>query len=166
MEQSVDGGRGGSGKAPPAGCTYRTASVEDAEAVSGLLREQYVEHRISAPMDELIPAVERLIGTPESGMIFIASHGPKIVGTAVMTFTWSIEHRGRIAWLDELYIVPGWREKGVGKALLGMVKDRADEEGCRAVELEVDHEHERAEALYLREGFERVTRNRFVQRSY
>ena len=151
---------------PPEEVVLRIASIEDVLSVSELLYEQYIEHRIKAPMEELLPAVEHLIRTPEKGLIFVACKGKDTIGTAVMTFTWSVEHRGRIAWLDELYVIPEWRDRSIGSMLLRSVMERAEEKGCRAIELEVDHEHKRAEGLYVRNGFEVVTRNRFVRRSY
>ena len=40
----------------------------------------------------------------------------------------------------------------------------AREAGCRAVDLEVGADHERAEHLYEREGFRRLVCNRWVRK--
>ncbi len=40
----------------------------------------------------------------------------------------------------------------------------AREAGCRAIDLEVDADHERAEHLYERQGFRRLARNRWVRK--
>lgn len=75
-----------------------------------------------------------------------------------------MEHGGRVAWLDELFVVADGRGRGVGRALLVDVIEVARRAGCRAIDLEVDVEHGRAEHLYEREGFERLARRRWARR--
>ena len=48
-----------------------------------------------------------------------------------------LEHCGFVSSLEELYVMPGWRQKGVGTALLTAVFDRATSAGMTAIELEV-----------------------------
>jgi RimJ/RimL family protein N-acetyltransferase len=79
-----------------------------------------------------------------------------------MAYTWTFEHGGRVAWLDELYVVPERRSRGIGRAMVARALAAAREAGCRAVDLEVDADHERAEHLYARHGFRRLARTRWV----
>ncbi len=79
-----------------------------------------------------------------------------------MCFTWTLEHGGRSAWLEELYVQPEYRGRGIGQKLLAAAINRAREEGCRAIDLEVDRGHPRASHLYDREGFVRLARTRWV----
>src|SRR5579872_5729184 len=51
--------------------------------------------------------------------------GPVPVGLAYLAYTWTLEHGGQSAWLDELYVVPGERSRGVGTALLRAALDHA-----------------------------------------
>ena len=73
------------------------------------------------------------------------------------------EHCGLVAWLEELYVAPSHRSRGVGSALLAAVLERAREAEIVAVDLEVDGAHRRAEALYRRSGFRRLNRSRWVK---
>ena len=83
--------------------------------------------------------------------------------TAALSFVWSIEHGGRSAWLDELYVSPGARGHGVGTQLLRDALGTATEAGAVAVDLEVDVDHQRAAKLYEREGFATLPRARWVR---
>jgi hypothetical protein len=72
----------------------------------------------------------------------------------------SLEHGGRAAWLDELYVVPAERGRGMGAALLDAACAHATAAGAVAVDLEVEAGHERAFSLYERRGFVRHARQR------
>jgi GNAT superfamily N-acetyltransferase len=104
-----------------------------------------------------------MLGEPRLGFILLAREGAA-VGVAWVSTTWSLEHGGLTAWLEELYVVPERRSSGIGRALLLDVIERTRKLGCAAIDLEVDVEHARAEHLYQREGFSRLPRARWVRR--
>ena len=104
-----------------------------------------------------------MIGDLRLGFILVACQRGEAIGLAVVSFAWTIEHAGKTAWLDELYVLPSKRNRGVGRALITQVKDKARSAACKAVDLEVDHDHIRAEHLYKREGFEKLARTRWVK---
>jgi GNAT superfamily N-acetyltransferase len=76
----------------------------------------------------------------------------------------TLQHGGKSAWLDELYVAPEYRGKGIGAALLRAALETAQRSGCAAVDLEVDEAHARAENLHKREGFEPLHRTRWVKK--
>ena len=65
-------------------------------------------------------------------------------------------------YLDSLAVLPQWRGRGVGSALLAAARDKAFEAGYERVGLIVDFENPRAEALYNSLGFERVNATTFL----
>ena len=136
------------------------ASAGTLDAVLALLGAQYAEHAIDLPEGALRDATRVLVGEPHRGAIFLACD-PAPVGVAVLALTWTLEHGGLVAWLDELYVVPAHRGRGVGEALLQRALEHARGAGCRAVELEVDAGHARAEHLYVRAGFAPLPRTRW-----
>src|SRR5262249_42126725 len=101
---------------------------------------------------------------PRRGCIFVARDGDRLVGVAYVSFIWSLEHGGHAAWLEELYVLPAERSRGIGSALLTAAVDFARADGCAAVALEVEADHVRAANLYARNGFERHSRARWVRR--
>ena len=145
------------------GIVVRSATVEDAEAVSNLLIEQLREHTIDTPGDAVSRVVSGLLADNRRGFILIARQGARTIGVAYVSFVWTLEHGGKSAWLEELYVVPEERNRGIGKALLAAVLQTAEAAGCIAIDLEVDSEHSRAEHLYAREGFAPLPRARWVR---
>lgn len=139
------------------------ARAADLDVVGALLVAQLAEHGVSLDARRAQEALAGLIHEPARGAVLAARDGSATIGFAVLATTWTVEHGGLVAWLDELYVVPPRRGAGVGQALLTRALAEARALGCRAVELEVDHEHARAEHLYGRNGFEPLSRARWVR---
>ncbi len=139
------------------------ATASNVDAFLPLLTAQYVEHAIDLPAETLREATRVLVDEPGRGAVFVA-WDPEPVGLALVSFTWTVEHGGLVAWVEELYVVPARRGAGVGEQLLQRALGFAEDAGCRAVELEVDFEHARAEHLYERAGFAPLSRRRWSKR--
>ena len=75
------------------------------------------------------------------------------VGYALAYWRHSIDHGGRIAVLDDLWVEPGLRGRGLGARLLGAALAEMGESGVRAVVLEADPADASALAFYRRHGF-------------
>ena len=123
------------------------ATHADLDAVSALFAAQLAEHGVALEGQRLRSALAGLIEVPARGAILVARDGIDVIGFAVLANTWTVEHGGLVAWLDELYVVPARRGGGVGQALLSRALAEARSLGCLAVELEVDRLHARAEHL-------------------
>lgn len=140
------------------------ATLDDLDDVLPLLDAQLAEHGMPQERGTLRAAVAGLLEDPSRGAMFVARSASRIVGVASLALTWTLEHGGQVAWLEELYVVPEMRTHGVGTALLGAALAWAREVGCRAVDLEVDAGHARVESLYFRHAFEALPRRRFSRR--
>ena len=141
----------------------RVADVTQLKAIYGLLQSQFDEHEISLDSESLKKAILELLREDRWGFILAAQEGGVVAGVAVIAYAWTLEHGGKSAWLDELYVIPEWRNRGIGAALLERVFAEARQRGCLAIDLEVEDEHRRAENLYRRYGFEHLERNRWAR---
>ena len=137
------------------------AARTDRDAVIALLAAQLEEHAIELAPARLAAAVDGVFAVPGRGSFLVAREDERVVGVAYLSFTWALEHGGHIGWLDELYVVPAHRGRGIGSALLEAVCAHARSAGCAAIDLEVEVGHERAMHLYERRGFRRLGRTRF-----
>jgi GNAT superfamily N-acetyltransferase/catechol 2,3-dioxygenase-like lactoylglutathione lyase family enzyme len=126
-----------------------------------LLESQFAEHAISLSRERLEAGVRGLLDHELRGAVVLAREERRPVGVAVLTYTWTLEHGGQVAWLEELYVAPDRRGKGIGGALLDHVRELARAAGCQAIDLEVTKEHGRAERLYERSGFRPLHRARW-----
>jgi GNAT superfamily N-acetyltransferase len=140
------------------------AGAEDREAMIGLLGAQLAEHAIELAPAGLAHAVDGVLAEPTRGALLVARVAGRVVGVAYLSFTWALEHGGLVGWLEELYVEPSHRGRGIGAALLDAACARARDAGCAAIDLEVDAAHAHAARLYARRGFRRLGRTRFALR--
>ncbi|MGI8819415.1 MAG: GNAT family N-acetyltransferase [Chthoniobacterales bacterium] len=133
------------------------------EFAVALLQAQLEEHHISTSAACLRDVVEQVAADGAKGFILLALDGTDAIGIAYAAAHLSAEHGGTVGWLEELYVSPAARGRGVGSALLQEVTARAQQLDWRALELEVVAGHERAFPLYLRHGFTATDRARFTR---
>jgi GNAT superfamily N-acetyltransferase len=141
----------------------RVAQEGDLEAVVALLVVQLREHHVDTPAADIARATRHVLDHPERGRLVVAVDDGRPVGVAALSFVWPIEHGDRSTWLEELYVTPAVRGRGIGTRLLRAALRLAAESGAVAVDLEVDADHERVAGLYRREGFRPLPRARWVR---
>jgi GNAT superfamily N-acetyltransferase len=141
----------------------QTAQPADRAPIVQLLRTQLEEHDVVLTEQALQRATQGLIEDHALGRILTARLSGELVGVAVISFLWTLEHGGPAAWLDEVYVQPSRRGEGIGRKLVEAAMQVARDSGCIALDLEVDAGHEAAERLYERMGFRRHRRVRWVR---
>lgn len=90
---------------------------------------------------------------------FIIENEGKTAGYALLAKTFSQEAGGLVVWIEEIYILPEFRGKGLGGAFLEFVKNEIPAARYR---LETEPENERAKVLYKRHGFEKLDYEQFI----
>ena len=88
----------------------------------------------------------------------------RVVGVAVVAYRLSVSAGGIFASIEDLYVMPGARRRGVGRALLEAVRRRCASRGVSYVEAQV--EDEGAAAFYAALGYEPQPGVRVLSRSY
>jgi GNAT superfamily N-acetyltransferase len=148
---------------PPTPFSIEPATPTDREQIIRLLAAQLAEHDIDLHADNLAHAVDGFFEEPRRGRILVARQHGVVVGVAVLSYTWTLEHGGKSCWLDELYVQPELRTHGMGTLLLHKAFEITAADGCIAMDLEVESSHARAANLYRREGFQAHTRTRYFR---
>jgi GNAT superfamily N-acetyltransferase len=129
------------------------AGPADFEAVFGLLRQFYEETKF--PLDEpaAARALRELLARPALGRVWLIHVAGEPVGYAAVTFGFSLEYEGCDAFLDEIFLRPSARGRGVGRGCLAAIEAACREFGVRALHLEVERDNAAAQALYRERGF-------------
>ncbi|MCI0439271.1 MAG: GNAT family N-acetyltransferase [Chloroflexi bacterium] len=114
----------------------------------------YSEDTEGQPMSsaKIRSTVRELTARPEKGKIVIFENAEGIVGYAILIFFWSNEYGGDIIHVDELYVKPQWRSRGIASRFFDYLADYREERTV-ALMLEVHSLNRRALDLYLRRGF-------------
>ncbi len=124
------------------------------DSVVALFEAQLLEHDIVTGRDDLKSAVQTVVAEPQYGFMLVASGiDGEPVGVAYASRLLSLEHGGISGWLEELYVLPQWRNLGIGSQLITAVVAHARNLGWRAIDLEVESSHHRVISLYARHHF-------------
>ena len=96
--------------------------------------------------------------------VLAAREEGRVVGVAVLAYRLSVSAAGPFASIEDLYVEPGARRRGVGRALLEAVGERCTSRGVSYVEAQA--EDEEAVAFYAAVGYEEEPGVRVFSRSH
>lgn len=101
--------------------------------------------------------IQTLLAEPSRGRIILLSEDSTLRGYAILIPYWSNEYGGTILYVDELFVVPSARSRGIGRKFFEFIfRERPFDAVAAAVE--VSPANVRALRLYESIGF-RVRRN-------
>ena len=107
--------------------------------------EQFHERTVRASLAELLE-------NPVHGVAYLVREENTPIGYLVICFDYSLEYRGKGAWIDELFVERSHRGKGIGTQLLDLAEAASREHHAKFLHLEVTHGNPAIE-LYRRRGF-------------
>ena len=136
---------------PRTNTPIRLASAADARVFRRLLQAFNAEFGESTPEAEVI--AERAAPLIESGEVVVLFGGEGPDGFAELRFRPSLYTGALDAYLEELYVRPGRRGEGIGRALLEAAMQHARERGAARIDLNTSETDVAARALYESAGF-------------
>ena len=129
----------------------RRAGVADADQVARLLHDFNREFsEPTPPVGVLADRARRLLA---AGEITVLLAGERPQGIALLRFRPSLWTETLDAYLEELYVVPQQRGRGIGRALLEAAMDAAREAGAAHMDLGTSVNDRAAIGLYESSGF-------------
>jgi ribosomal protein S18 acetylase RimI-like enzyme len=129
----------------------RLASAADAPAFGRLLHAFNVEFGEPTPDAEVIADRAALLIEGGEVTVLFAGEGPD--GFAQLRFRPSLYTGALDAYLEELYVVPARRGRGLGRALLEAAMEHARGCGAAHIDLGTSEDDVAARALYESAGF-------------
>lgn len=138
-----------------AGPASRRALVEDAALVAGLLHDFNAEFGSPTPSADVFAERFRTLLAREDVVVELATEDA-VCGFAYLTLRPTPYHDGRLAQLEELYVLPGRRDRGIGTVLLAAAVDRVRAKGAMEVHINVDEPDLDTRRFYERHGFTNV----------
>lgn len=132
----------------------RIATAADAESLVAFNQAMAMETEgKSLPTDVLSRGVAAVFEDAGKGFYVVAEDDGTIAGGLMVTFEWSDWRNGWFWWIQSVYVLPGYRGKGIYALLYDHVKRLAAEaRNVCGFRLYVEHDNERAMRVYERVG--------------
>lgn len=107
------------------------------------------------PSEQVHETLAVLRVEPARGKAVVAEVDGQVVGYALLISFWSNELGGELCVIDELYILPDHRNRGLGSTLIGILRDSDQlwSDRAAALAIEVTAANIRSRQFFLRQGF-------------
>lgn len=109
-----------------------------------------VHHNI--PESYIVDTFNELMRSNDYADAYIMESENKIAGYALLAKTFSQEAGGIVLWIDELYVLPEYRNCGLGREFFSYLKNNLCE-NVKRIRLEVEDSNKKAISLYEKIGF-------------
>lgn len=130
------------------------AKPDDLDRLMPLVRAFHEESVIDVTEEDRIAALTPLLEGSPFGAVWLLGPSRAPIGYIVICFGWSVEFGGMDGFVDELYIRPSVRGRGIGTEVLINLPKQLSHNGLRAIHLEVSRVAVRTQEAYKRAGFQ------------
>jgi GNAT superfamily N-acetyltransferase len=86
---------------------------------------------------------------------WLAEQAGEVGGYLLAVLVFSLEHGGMMAEIDEFFVTPAFRRRGIGAALLMQAENVLRESGVRRLQLQLGSRNARAREFYAARGYGR-----------
>ena len=135
--------------------TFKNLEIIDIPTFIGLMQEFYAIDHYPIDAIETANLLATFIADRNLGQAYLIYNNDKIiVGYVIMTFVFSFEYKGTLAFLDELYIKETARKQGIWTKTIEFIKQEAKNSNVKIIYLEVENHNQNAQKLYIAHDFE------------
>jgi ribosomal protein S18 acetylase RimI-like enzyme len=142
--------------------TFKPLEKSEIEIIVSMMENFYAIDNYPIDIEVSKILFHEFIADENLGKAYLIYSNNKIIGYVILTFVFSFEYKGKIAFLDELYIEEDHRGKGIGKQALLFCKQLAKQLDFKLIYLEVENHNEKAQKLYIANDF--VFHNRKIMK--
>jgi GNAT superfamily N-acetyltransferase len=132
---------------------FKSLETSQIETITKMMQDFYAIDNYPIDIEVSKKLFSEFLSNENLGKSYLIYSENEIVGYIILTFIFSFEYGGKIAFLDELYINETARGKGIGKLAIPFVKQQCEELNVKLIYLEVENHNENAQKLYLANDF-------------
>ena len=134
--------------------TFKPLEISDISIITKMMQDFYAIDNYPMDVEVAKKLFQEFISNEHLGKSWLIYSENEIVGYIILTFIFSFEYGGKIAFLDELFIKETARGKGFGKEAIQFIQQEVPKLSLKLLYLEVEPHNENAQKLYLAHDFE------------
>jgi GNAT superfamily N-acetyltransferase len=135
--------------------TIRKATPDDAQQIIAFQKAMAMETEGIALRDGLVTkGVMAVFDDTTKGLYYVAEDNGEVVASLMITYEWSDWRNANIWWFQSVYVIPGYRRKGVFKMMYENVKQEGIGMRIAGLRLYVESENNRAQRTYEAMGMD------------
>jgi GNAT superfamily N-acetyltransferase len=131
----------------------RLATLTDIDALVRLMKQFYAEANYTLSEHAASRALESLLDDSRLGQVWMIEDDGHPAGFVVLTVCFSMEYGGLRGFVDDFFVAPQYRRRGLGHSALEEVKRACRRRGVRALLVETGPDNEAALSAYRSVGF-------------
>jgi ribosomal protein S18 acetylase RimI-like enzyme len=134
--------------------TFKPLEIRDISTITQMMHDFYAIDNYPMDIEESKKLFQEFISNENYGKSWLIYSEKEIIGYIILTFIFSFEYGGKIAFVDELFIKETARGKGIGKEAIQFIQREVPKLSLKLLYLEVEPHNENAQKLYLAHDFE------------
>ena len=134
--------------------TFKPLEISDISIITKMMQDFYAIDNYPMDVEVAKKLFQEFISNEHLGKSWLMYSENEIVGYIILTFIFSFEYGGKIAFVDELFIKETARGKGIGKEAIQFIQKEVPKLSLKLLYLEVEPHNENAQKLYLAHDFE------------
>ena len=134
--------------------TFKPLEISDISIITQMMEDFYAIDNYPMDVEVAKTLFQEFISNEHLGKSWLIYSEKEIVGYIILTFIFSFEYGGKIAFVDELFIQETARGKGFGKEAIQFIQQEVPKLSLKLLYLEVEPHNENAQKLYLAHDFE------------
>lgn len=134
--------------------TTSLATRADIKPMATLLQTLLLQEAEFTPNKKLQEEGLRLIiENKEMGQLLVLKNNQEVIGMVNLLFTISTALGGKVAILEDVILLPEYRNQGLGSKLIEDAIQFAKDNDCKRITLLTDSDNETSHAFYKKHGF-------------
>lgn len=133
--------------------SFESLKSEGIETITSMMRDFYSIDNYPIDSEVSKNLFSEFIQNENLGKAWLIYSDGEVVGYVILTFVFSFEYGGKIAFIDELYIKESARGRRIGTKTIEFLKNEIPKLSLKLLYLEVENHNVSAQKLYIANDF-------------
>jgi ribosomal protein S18 acetylase RimI-like enzyme len=135
---------------------FREAIASEINIIAGFQQKMaYETEHFRLNSETVAQGVQAVFNNSAKGKYYVVEDDGKVISSLLTTYEWSDWRNSTVIWIQSVYVLPEYRNKGVFKLMYSEIKKITDNNpGYSGIRLYVDKTNIKAQNVYTKIGMQ------------